>query len=91
LLLLATAPLSARAAQQPAERAAPAQANEADIVCRTVDRPGSHMKQRICAKAADWLAARDRVVLLKTTPVAAALPTGDSNLTTAPSGYSFQR
>jgi len=91
LLLLATAPVTTWATEQPVEKALASNADRDDLVCQNVDRPGSHMKQRVCAAAAEWSAARDRLVLLKANLAASVGPTGDINVSTAASGFSFQR
>ncbi len=99
LLLVATAPIATRAAEQPVEKVVASEADHDELVCQTVDRPGSHMKQRVCAAAAEWSAARGRLILLTTNPAAsilagnpaASIPAGDRNISTAGSGFSFQR
>jgi hypothetical protein len=91
LLVVMTAPLAARAAEQPVKMAAASEADHDDLVCRTVDRPGSHMKQRVCATAAEWSAARGRLFSLKANPAVASLGGGDKTISTAATGFSFQR
>ena len=90
LLLVATTPMTTWAAQQPVERVVASQASRDELVCRTVDRPGSHMKQRVCAAPAEWPAARDRLILLRHNGAAGVGPTGE-NISTAGTNYSFQR
>lgn len=91
VLFVTAAPMTTWAAVQPVEKVVPSEVNRDEVVCRTVDRPGSHMKQRLCAPAAEWSAARDRLTLSRNNSAAGAGPTGDSNSSTAGTNYSFQR
>ena len=91
-LIIAAAPTMTRAAASAVfEQAAVPSAKKDELVCETVDRPGSHMKQRICASPAEWSAARERLSLLRNHPAAGVGPTGDRNISTAAASYSFQR
>jgi hypothetical protein len=91
LLLVATAPITTWAAEQPVQEVVASEADRDELVCRTVDRPGSHMKQRVCAAAAEWSAARGRLILLRNNGAAGIGPAGDGNISTAGTGFSFQR
>jgi hypothetical protein len=91
-VIVAAAPTMTQAADGPVSEQATALSTKQDeLVCQTVDRPGSHMKQRICAPSAEWSAARGRLSLLRNNPAAGVGPTGDQNISTAATGFSFQR
>ena len=61
-VLLMAAPIATRAADEPARQVAASDANQ--VSCRNLDRPGSHMKDRMCATLAEWSTIqRDRALL----------------------------
>ena len=61
VLLLVAAPMTTRAADQAVQQVTAADANQ--ILCRNLDKPGSHMKYRVCATLAEWSTIqRDRAV-----------------------------
>jgi hypothetical protein len=91
-LIVAAAPALAQEGRDPVSAQATASSTkQEELVCQTVDRPGSHMKQKICATSAEWLAARGRLNLLRNNLAAGVGPTGDMNISTAGTGFSFQR
>ncbi len=91
VLLTATAPMITMAADQAVQQVAAPETKQDELMCETVDRPGSRMKQRICAPSAEWSDARRRIILLRDTPAAGVGPTGDAGMSTAGASYSFQR
>ncbi len=61
VLLMVTAPMATRAADEPAQQVAASDANQ--VSCRNLDRPGSRMKNRMCATLAEWSTIqRDRAL-----------------------------
>ena len=70
VLLIVTTPIATRADEKAAQQVAALDTEQDELMCETVDRPGSHMKQRICAPSAQWSDARRRVILLRDTPAA---------------------
>lgn len=63
-LLTVAAPAMSQAADPPAQHAATAGAKPETLKCVNLDRPGSHIKARVCGTPAEWSAARDRLDLL---------------------------
>ena len=70
VLLLVTAPMTTRAADKAVRQVAAPDTEQDELMCETVDRPGSRMKQRICAPSAEWSDALRRVLVERDTPAA---------------------
>ena len=74
-VLLMAAPMTTRAADDAlAEQAAASNLKQDELMCETVDIPGSHMKRRICAPSAEWSDAQRRLLLLRDMPAAGGYP-----------------
>ena len=74
VLLMVAAPMTTRAADKAVQQVAAPDTEPDALMCETVDRPGSRMKQRICAPSAEWSAALRRAILLRDTPAAGGYP-----------------
>ena len=90
VLLMVAAPMTTRAADKAVQQVAAPDTEPDALMCETVDRPGSRMKQRICAPSAEWSAALLRLSLLRNSVAAAVGPTGganEANINTADTGF----
>jgi hypothetical protein len=102
-LLTVAAPTVSHAADPPAQPAATADAKPETLKCVNLDRPGSHIKARVCGIPAEWSAARGRLDLLLqnqavsigavgvNTPVYSPSVPGMNGFGTGASQASFQR
>jgi hypothetical protein len=67
-LLAMTAATATQAADQPAKQMATSDAKPDTLMCRDLDIPGSHIKQRVCGVPAQWSEAQTRLYLMRVYP-----------------------
>ena len=59
------APVVTQAADQPPAQTAKADTKQDTLMCRDLEIPGSHIKQRVCGVPAKWSEAQNRLYVLR--------------------------
>jgi hypothetical protein len=87
LLAMTTA---TQAADQPAKQITTSDAKQDTLMCRDLDIPGSHIKERVCGVPAKWSEAQTRLYLMRVYPAVSHPATEYSGTAGIVSG-NFQR